>query len=54
MADSAFTKLRCSFFTSHNKMRKSLVEDAVLKQNKMSDMSDKSAAVYDKTVHVIS
>ena len=35
-------------------MRKSLVEDAVLKQNKMSDMSDKSAAVYDKTVHVIS
>lgn len=35
-------------------MRKSLVEDAVLKQNKMPDMNDKSATIYDKTVHVIS
>jgi len=33
-------------------MRKSLVEDTVLKQNKMSGMSDKSTAVNDKTVHV--
>lgn len=28
------------------------MEDTVLKQNKMSDMSDKSATVNDKTVHV--
>lgn len=28
------------------------MEDSVLKQNKMSDMSDKSATVNDKTVHV--
>lgn len=51
MADSAFTKFRCQYFTSHSKMRKSLVEDTVLKQNKMSDMNDKSATV-NETVRV--